>query len=211
MEGAACGCGGGPVGPVPDVAKAERPRSYEEAVELARTYMDEEDVARREVISKKVEAWNERLDEIAQALRPAPPADSPTGHLSADRFTLPRLRERMRRLEPRLPGPLPEGARLEVKDGKLFGIAADGKILWSREHPHPEGPIPQLIHKDAGVRATAMLFRVRGPDGIAAKWPDGRTLYYKPGPAEEYLNWVYVPEDYDLSLIHISEPTRPTT
>jgi len=175
----------------------ERPMSYEEAVELARAYMDEKDGARRETILKKVEAWSERLDEIARALRPVPAADSPTGHLSADRFTVPRIRARMRRLEPRLPGPLPEGARLEVKDGKLFGIAADGKILWSREHPHPEGPIPQLIHKDAGVRATALLFRVKGPDGIAAKWPDGRTLYYKPGPAEEYLNWVYVPEDYD--------------
>jgi len=188
----------GLLAPGPNVARAdERPRSYEEAVELARAYMDEEDVARREVILKKVEAWSERLDEIARALRPVPPPDSPTGHLSADRYTVPRIRARMRRLEPRLPGPLPEGARLEVKDGKLLGVAADGKILWSREHPHPEGPIPQLIHKDAGVRATALLFRVKGPDGIAAKWPDGRTLYYKPGPAEEYLNWVYVPKDYD--------------
>jgi hypothetical protein len=175
----------------------QRPLSYEQTVELARAYMDEEDGARREAILKKVEVWSERLDEIARALRPVPPADSPTGHLLANRFTVPRIRARMRRLEPRLPGPLPEGARLEVKDGKLIALAADGRILWSREHPHPEGPIPQLIHKDAGVRATALQFRVQGPDGTPVKWPDGRTLYYKPGPAEEYLNWVYVPEDYD--------------
>ena len=186
------------LGPSSHAAQADRrPRSYGEAVELARAYMDEEDAARREAILTKVETWTERLDEIARALRPVPPADSPTGHLAADRFTVPRVRRRMRRLEPRLPGPLPEGASLEVKDGKLHGVAADGKILWSREHPHPEGPIPQLIHNEAGVRATALLFRVRDRDGIAAKWPDGRTLYYKPGPAEEYLNWVYVPEDYD--------------
>ena len=47
----------------------ERPMSYEEAFELARAYMDEEDVARRERILEKVEAWSERLDEIARALR----------------------------------------------------------------------------------------------------------------------------------------------
>lgn len=175
----------------------ERALSYDDVVALARAYMDEEDGARREEILEKVEGWSERLDDIALALRPVPPPDAPTGHLPADRFTVPRIRARMRRLEPRLPEPLPEDGRLEVKDGKLLGIGADGEILWSRDHPHPEGPIPQLIHKDASVRTTAMMFRVRGPNGIPAKWPDGRTLYYEPGPAEEYLNWVYVPEDYD--------------
>ena len=182
---------------VEPIASEGRALTYEEVVELGRTYMAEEDSARRAEILSQVEGWSERLDEIAVALRPVPPADAPTGHLPADRFTVPRIRARMRRLEPRLPEPLPEGGRLEVKEGKLLGIGPDDQVLWSRKHPHPEGPIPQLIHEDADVRATAMLFRVKGPTPISAIWPDGRTLYYEPGPAEEYLNWVYVPEDYD--------------
>ncbi|MBI3944584.1 MAG: hypothetical protein HY321_01570 [Armatimonadetes bacterium] len=186
-----------PIGATSATAEERPTLSYTEAVELARAYMAEEEGARRAEILRQVEGWSERLDEIALALRPVPPANAPTGHLAADRFTVPRIRARMRRLEPRLLGPLPEGGRLEVKDGTLIALDADSKVLWRRDHPHPEGPIPQLIHEDAGVRATAFHFRVSGPPGMPVKIPDGRTLYYAPAPAEEYLNWAHVPEDYD--------------
>ncbi|MBI3945577.1 MAG: hypothetical protein HY321_06645 [Armatimonadetes bacterium] len=166
--------------------------SYNEVVALARAYMDEEDGVRRAEILKKVEGWSERLDEIARALRPVPPADAPTGYLACDRFTVPRIRARMQRLLPILPGPLPEGARAVVRDGRFSAVAENGDILWSRKHPHPAGPIPQLIPRAESDRRTAFRLQ-RGSPGAAAT-PDGI-----PAPAEEYLSWVLVPKDYDAT------------
>ncbi|MBI3944582.1 MAG: hypothetical protein HY321_01560, partial [Armatimonadetes bacterium] len=84
----------------------ENPKlSYHQVTDLARAYMADEDAGKRAEILEQVAGWSERLDEIALALRPVPPADAPVGYLAADRFTLPRVRARMQRLIPRLPGP----------------------------------------------------------------------------------------------------------
>ncbi|MBI3948339.1 MAG: prolyl oligopeptidase family serine peptidase, partial [Armatimonadetes bacterium] len=91
---------------------------------------------------------------------------------------------------PRLPGPLPEGGRLRVEDGKLLGVAADGKVLWSQDYPSPTGPIPQLICRDEQARATAFNLRY---SALGEAAPPGGV----PAPAQEYLNFVFVPKDYD--------------
>jgi len=120
--------------PIGGVGAGEHARpSYDEVVAVARAYMDEADDARRGEILKKIGTWSERLDEIAMALRPSPPAGAPTGYLPADKFTLPRLRARMQRLLP----------------------SVDGPVRFNKDKK------------------------------------------FQPAPGEEYMNWVYVPENYD--------------
>jgi len=114
-------------------ALAEEPLKYRHALLLAREYMYGDDPARRDAILGQVDEWRDRLDDIALALRPVPPADAPTGYLPAQKFTVPRLRRRMVPLLPRAEGPV-------------------------------------TLNKDERFR---------------------------PAPGEEYMAWVYVPENYD--------------
>jgi len=104
---------------------------------LAREYLAEPEETKRAALLRRLEGWTERLDDIAAALRPVPPANAPKGLLAADKFTLPHLRARMDHLRPR-----------------------------------PEGPVePYVPPPDSSLQG--------------------------PAPNEEYLNWVYVPENYN--------------
>jgi len=79
---------------------------YDEALRLARAYLAENDETKRAEILRKMEGWSERLDEIAMALRPVPPAGARTGYIPEDRFTLPRVRASLAKLQPAENGPL---------------------------------------------------------------------------------------------------------
>lgn len=169
---------------------ATPPNSYDEALTLARACMNAEDLYQRAALLKQAIAWGERLDDIAFALRPEPPKGAKTGYLAYDRFTVPRLRKQLDRLLPRLPGPVPEKAKTEIKDGMFRVLATNGSVLWTRPYPDPAGPIPQLISRDPEIHNTA--FRLRYSALGVAAGPQGI-----PSPADEFLNFVFVPTDYD--------------
>lgn len=141
------------------VLHAAPPATYDEALALARECLSAEEAAKRATLLQQARNWSERLDDIALALRPVPPKDAKTGYIEHDRFTVPRLRTQLERLLPKVPGPIPEKFKSEVKDRQFRLMNASGVVLWTRPYPDPMGSIPQLIAKDPNIRDTA--FRLR--------------------------------------------------
>lgn len=121
--------------------------TYDGAVELAREYMATEDAGRRAEILREVSGWSRRLDDIALALRPAPPANAPTGYIPADKFTVPRLRAEMARLIPSADGPVPLSTKEEARP------APDEEYMnwvFVPEDYHPKRPLGMVIQLHGG-------------------------------------------------------------
>ena len=130
--------------------------TYQDAARLAREYMDTEDAARRTAILQQVAGWSDRLDELAMALRPVPPADAPTGRLPEDQFTTARIRANLARILPRPEGPvLPY---VPTKGSVLKGPAPGEEHLnwvYVPENYDPKRPVGLIIGLHGGAGSNA--------------------------------------------------------
>lgn len=136
----------------PTITAAAKPSNYDEALQLARAYMNEEDGAKRADILLKAGGWSEHLDDIAQALRPVPPAGAPRGLIPEDKFRLPRVRTRMERLQPRSDGPVQP--YVPAKGGTLKGSAPGEEYLnwvYVPESYDPRKPLGLVISLHGGA------------------------------------------------------------
>lgn len=121
---------------------------FDAVVVLARKFMDNEDPAAREEILRKIGGWNQRLDEIAVALRPVPHVSAPKGYLAADKFTVPRLREKLAALVPGR-GPVPASRTVAAKPGDVFFEEYVNYVFVPHNY-RPDKPTGMLIYLHGG-------------------------------------------------------------
>ncbi len=127
-------------------ATGTRELAYDEALKLARAYMEDEDEAKRQRILQAAETFGERLDEIALALRPVPRKGAPTGYLLKDKFTVPAVRARLQRIVPAPDGPvqLPRGME------PLPAGTEHRTYVYVPKSYDPRRPLGLMIHLHGG-------------------------------------------------------------
>ncbi len=178
--------------------------THDEALKLAREYMDSEDAAKRAEILRTVDAYGERLDEIALALRPAPPKGARTGHLAEEKFTVPRLRARMERIIPRPEGPVLSYA--PSKDSSLKAIAPGEEYMnWAYvpESYDPAKPLGLVVSLHGGAGSSLQSTAGEMLAGSAKLFGSGPFIVVCPGAPPLVYSWGSSKFCFPESEIHI--------
>lgn len=166
------------------------PASYDDALRLARAYLEEDDEWRRAELLRQVDGWSQRLDEIAGQLRPPLPADAPRGVLAEDKFRLPRVRARMESLRPRPEGPVepyvpPPGSSLK-------GPAPDEEYLnwvYVPERYDPRRPLGLVIALHGGAGSSPQSSAENNLVGARGLFGGGDFIIVSPGAPPLVYRW----------------------
>ena len=188
----------------PKPASALKPASYDEALRLARAYMDENDEAKRASILQKVAGWSERLDDIALALRPVPPAGAPEGLIVEDKFRLPHVRAWMARLLPKPEGPvqpyvLPKGS---ASKGPAPG---EEYLNWVHvpENYDPRKPLGLIISLHGGAGSTPQSAAGEQMKGAMKQFGGGDFIIVCPSTPPMIYSWGSAKFCFPESELHI--------